>query len=166
MPNVDPCTLSLQHVTQRRYARVSHTPVMEVSVTYPVLSLEPFGGKDNFFSAAAARFNEAYRAAAENFAEWGMGAPAEEARAAFAEAGMAAAYTFDRRLLICRMEASVEGERLVVRRAVLLTCRRGTVASRRQDAVDRWRIADLSLLRPTDLAKKRSNRTENTALFW
>ncbi len=145
----DPIT----HTALCRLVRVGATPVMAISVTYPVLSPDAAShapeGEDSLFASRIARFNDAYRAMAEAFADWAAGAPAAAASEAFVSAGPGAAYTFDRRLLTCRMEATLDGEgRLTVRRTVRTGSRRGTVPAETFTTVDRWRTEDLSLLRP------------------
>ncbi len=140
---------SVTHNTQRTYVRVGATPVMEITVTYPVLSFAVGEREDRAFSSALDRFNEAYRAMAEAFSAWGGHTPAEEAQAAFTSAGVGAVYTFDRRLLDCRMEVECgEGGILTVRRRICRGSRRGSVPSVCRESIDRWRVLDLSLLRP------------------
>ncbi len=136
--------LSLAHHNLRRLFRVASSAVLEVRVTYPVLSVE---GEENTISQKGLfRFNDAYRTMAEKFLEWCEGVPAETARADFAAAGSRAVYTFDRHIITCRMSAELDEQNgmLCVMRTVLSGSRRGGERTVRE-TVDRWRAADLSL---------------------
>ncbi len=144
-PARDPIAV-IRAVTARRLLREGICPILEVTVTYPWLESE---------TPAAARFNRAYRDAAESFLEWAEVTPYEEAKAAFASLGAAAPYRFDRRVLTCAMTAAfqdypegAEGEarptRLTVTRAACLTSRRGEVPERRVAEVDLWRWPELT----------------------
>ncbi len=147
---------TLTYTPLRQLVRVGHTPVAEVTATHPVLSLVDTEGEDDAFSAAVRRFNEAYRSMAEAFLQWGLSAPAEAAAAAFVFAGAGAAYTFDRRLLTCTMEAEwTENGILLVCRRVLRGSRRGLVPTERREGLDRWRAEDLTLVRDDGKAAKK-----------
>lgn len=165
-----PDSLILSHCTLRRLVRVGACPVLEVCVTYPVLSFAEDG--DAAARPAVARFNEAYRAMAEAFLAWATDGPAREAVEAFSAAGAGAVYRFDRRMLLCHMTvevasdadggtagnaAPVDGRRyLRVKRSVSVGTRRGLQAAPRQDAprqsveeIDLWRWPSLTLASKT-----------------
>ncbi len=147
MPNADRPTLTLTHTTLRRLFRVGCTPVLELTVTHPVLTGND-SDADKIQASATERFNQAYRSVAEAFCTYVADRPVEEATAAFAALGSGAAYTFDRRVVLCRMEAELcDDGFLRVRRTVTLASRRGTLPTRTREAVDRWRLSDLSLCR-------------------
>ena len=137
---------SASHTELRRLFRVRETVVLEVAISYPQLQFAD--GENQILAMEISRFNEAYRAVAEAFVAWCEQALAEEAREAFAAAGIGAAYTFDRRIAICRMELVPDGEgTLLVRRSVSLGSRRGGIWVSREQT-DRWRTADLTLILP------------------
>ena len=130
--------------TLRRLFRVRETVVLEVVSSYP--QLQAGDGENQNLTKEIDRFNACYQAVAEAFVAWCEHTLAEEAREAFAAAGVGAAYTFDRRLATCRMELVPDGEgTILVRRTAALGSRRGGAwASREQ--TDRWRAADLTLV--------------------
>ena len=137
---------SASHAELRRLFRVRETVVLEVAISYP--QLQAGDEKNQNLTKEIDRFNACYQAATEAFVAWCEQALAEEAREAFAAAGIGAAYTFDRRIAICRMELVPDGEgTFLVRRSVSLGSRRGgTRASHEQ--TDRWRTGDLTLILP------------------
>lgn len=137
---------SIAHAEIRRLFRVGETVVLEVTTTYPQLSVAD--EENQTLTKEISRFNEGYRAVAEAFVGWCEQTLAEEARGDFSAAGIGAAYTFDRRIATCRMELAPDGEdRLSVRRSATLGSRRGGVwASYEQ--TDLWRKADLTLISP------------------
>ncbi len=146
----------IAYATLHRICRVSETPVMEITVTYPFLVL-PDPLADNSVTSAVERFCEAYRAIAEVFLTRFAEELAEKASEAFRAGGAWAAYTFDRRTVNCRMEAEVSDGVLTVNRTVTTGSRRGHVPTVCRESRDRWRMADLSLM-PLD-----SRMTENRA---
>ena len=126
-----------------RLYRSGICPVLEVTVTYPVL--EPLGREP---SPAVTRFNEAYRALAEGWMAWGEGILAVRAKQAFSEGGAGAAYRFERWRATCHMTVSLpdEGDRsLTVTRTVRLCG--GGIPPVEALAADNWRGADLSFSR-------------------
>ena len=136
--------LAMTHTALRRLVRVGSTVVLEATVSYPSLACED--GENKMIQNGISRFNEAYRTIAEAFLEWCAGTLAEDAKGDFSAAGVGAVYTFDRRLVTCRMEATPDGDggAVSVRRSVTLGSRRGGVLVSREQT-DRWR-ADLSLI--------------------
>ena len=137
---------SVSHTELRRLFRVRETVVLEVAVSWP--HLQRTDGENQEPTMEISRFNACYQAVAEAFVAWCEQTLAEEAREAFAVAGIGAAYTFDRRLATCRMELVPDGEdEFSVRRLASLGSRRGGAwASCEQ--TDRWRTADLTLVSP------------------
>ena len=137
---------SVSHTELRRLFRVRETAVLEAVATYPQLCVAE--SENQTLTMEFSRFNETYRAVAGAFVAWCEQTLAEEAREAFAVAGIGAAYTFDRRLATCRMELVPDGDGTVlVRRTAVLGSRRGGAwASCEQ--TDRWRTADLTLVSP------------------
>ena len=139
MPNRPP----IETVTLRQTYRVGACPVLEAAVTYPYIPEDE--------SPAAIRFNNTYRAAAENFLAWAGETPAETAKITFAAMGSAAPYRFDRRLLTCAMtpapaaEEGKNGQDLLILRTVTRTSRRGEVPPAALTATDRWRLPELTL---------------------
>ena len=143
-----PLTVTYCHIC--RTCRVGACPVLEVTVTYPVLSLSI--PDTETVSPAVTRFNEAYRTMAENLLAWAQGSVCEAATADFMAAGAGAAYRFDRRLVTCHMTAAfvpskenAEVRYLVVTRPLCMTSRRGEVPERRLTATDLWRWPELTL---------------------
>ena len=136
--------ISIVHTDLRRLFRVGSTAALEVAVSYPSLTLAD--EKNKLMQQAISRFNEAYLAMAEAFLGWCEGTPAEDAKSDFAAAGIGAVYTFDRRIVTCRMVAVSEEDSgvILVRRTVTRGSRRGG-ASISCEQTDRWR-ADLSLI--------------------
>lgn len=106
---VGACTV--RTCTLRRLHRVREVPVMEVTVTYPVLEAmacfpAPEGRADGEPDEEdVRRFNEGCRAVGEAFVAWAMDGPAAGAETAYLAAGAEAAnrYRFVRRELSCRM---------------------------------------------------------------
>lgn len=143
--NPDPATLTLTHLCERRLIRVGACPVLEITVTYPALS-----GEDP--ACPAEVFNSTYRRMAEAFLYWGESAFGALAAGDFAEAGAGAGYRFDRRVLVCRMEADMEGDgdggRIRVTRSVWSGTRRTGQGTVLPEAVDLWRYPELTLQRP------------------
>lgn len=135
---------SVSHTDLRRLFRVGSTVVLEATVSYPSLTCED--GENKLIQNGISRFNEVYRAMAEAFLGWCEGTLAEDAKGDFSAAGAGAVYTFDRRLVTCRMEAAPDGDggAVSVRRSVTLGSRRGGIWVSREQS-DRWR-ADLSLI--------------------
>ena len=97
--------------TLRRLHRVREVPVLEVTVTYPVLEamacspapeVRADGEPDE---EDVRRFNEGCRAVGEAFVAWAMDDPAAGAETAYLAAGAEVAnrYRFVRRELSCRM---------------------------------------------------------------
>ncbi len=144
MPTVHTSHLTVSAATIRRFFRVGSTPVLVVTVTHPVLTLP--ADADSNLTSATERFNEAYRAMAEAFCTHAEEKAAAQAVEAFHAAGRGAAYTFDRRILTCRMEAEIGDDgSLCVHRTVTRTSRRGSVPTDTREERDCWRIEDLSL---------------------
>ena len=137
---------SVSLATIRRLFRVGETVVLEVAISYPQLQFAD--GENQILTMEISRFNEAYRAVAEAFVAWCEQTLAEEAREAFSAAGIGAAYTFDRRVAICRMELVPDGEgTFLIQRSVSLGSRRGGVWVSREQ-FDHWRTTDLTLILP------------------
>ncbi len=133
----------IMHNTLRRLFRAGNSVVLDVTVIYPVLRFD--GDEDAAVSDAVSRFNDAYLAATEAFLDWCGKVPFEDARTAFSEEGIGAVYTFDRRVVMCRAEATVDegGDTLHVCRTITEGSRRGgTFAVRTEHDV--WRTADLT----------------------
>lgn len=145
--------LTLHHCHVRRLCRAGTCPILEVTVSYPVLCPEEDGGEE--MAPAAVRFNETYRAMAEHLAEWAEGALFEVVQGEFYAAGPGAAYRFDRRRMICDMTADFslheDGEilELIVTRRLRISSRRGEITEREVTATDRWRWPELTL-RPVE----------------
>ncbi len=136
---------TIRHTADRRLVRVGACTVLEVTVTYPILT----ASDGDSFQTVRDRFNNGYRVAAEAFLSWGAETYGKSATADFAAAGPGAVYTFDRRLLSCRFvaEADPQAARLTVTRTVTCASRRGTEPPRRAETVDLWRLFDLSPIR-------------------
>jgi hypothetical protein len=156
--------LTVRHSTERRKVFVGACPVLEITVTYPVLEA---GGDD----VATETFNEGYRRMAEAFLSWGEKALGERVTEEFNAAGAGAAFRFDRRLLICSMEGEIIGEdrreTLRVRRNLRLTSRRGSVEERLlPEARDDWRLPELTLRsRPSSSRGERGKTCKKSPLF-
>lgn len=163
--NPDPAALSLTHLCERRLIRVGACPVLEITVTYPTLS-----GEDP--ACPVEVFNSAYRRMTEAFLYWGETAFGELAANDFAEAGPGAGYRFDRRVLVCRMEADMaeegDGSRIRVTRSVWSGTRRTGQGTVLPEAVDLWRLPELTLQksgvrnRPPRRREPRENAKEKT----
>lgn len=104
-------TCAVRTCTLRRLHRVREVPVLEVTVTYPVLEamatpptpeVRADRGPDE---EDVRRFNEGCRAVGEAFLAWAMDGPAAGAETAYLAAGAEVAnrYRFVRRELSCRM---------------------------------------------------------------
>ncbi len=150
--------ISIHHASLHRTVRVGACPVLTVTVTYPCpASVE--GAPEGVVT----RFCEAYRHMAENFLSWATDeasdtSPAREALMAFASSGPNRAYTFERRLLECRMEATVtsDGRGLTVERCVSMKVRRsGQFVGPSRRGFEQWRLPGLTLARSqTDFWEK------------
>ncbi|MBQ9151443.1 MAG: hypothetical protein IJX72_04270 [Clostridia bacterium] len=146
-----PPSVTVTHCRAHRLFRSGASPVLEVTVSYPVLC----PADTDTLIPAMMRFNEAYRVMAEKILDWAQGTPFETAMTDFSATGAAAAYRFDRRLLICDMKAAyvLEAEgafptSLTVSRTIRSSSRRGEVAERSLTAVDIWRWPELTLCAP------------------
>ncbi len=154
MPHICISDENITHTTTRCLMREGSTPVLEITVTYPVLRV------DETPSPAVDRFNDGYRAVADAFASWAGSALLPEAAEAFRSAGSRAAYTFDRRQVTCCMTATIavrdagladkQKRRsakpcLTVRRTVAFGSRRGSVSVLQTDGEERWYLSDLTL---------------------
>lgn len=149
--------LTLTHECIRRTYRVGACPVLEVSISYPCFFPDP--DYEGELPRNVTRFNQAYRAMAENLAAWGDTTLREIAEADFSAAGSGAAYCFDRRLMSCLMEAVWEEDEraaLTVTRSLRLCSRRGTILPRELTAADRWLWPSLTLLERRE--RERSGR--------
>ena len=153
--NPDPATLTLTHLCERRLIRVGACPVLEITVTYPILS-----GEDP--ACPVEVFNSAYRRMTEAFLYWGETAFGELAAGDFAEAGSGAGYRFDRRVLVCRMEADMaeegDGGRIRVTRSVWSGTRRTGQKTVLPEVVDVWRLPELTLQKLTVQNRSRKPR--------
>lgn len=145
--------LTLHHCHVRRLCRAGTCPLLEVTVSYPVLCPAEEGGES--MAPAVVRFNETYRAMAEHLTEWAEGTLFEAVQGEFYAAGPGAAYRFDRRRMVCDMTADFslheDGEilELTVTRRLRMASRRGDVPEREVTATDRWRWPELTL-RPAE----------------
>ena len=131
----------LRHSRIHRVYRRGVCPVLEVTVTYPVL--DTCGETP---SSAILRFNEAYRAMAEGYLSWAEGDLLERVTEEFETAGVGAVYRFDRRRAACSMVASVSPfpqAHLLVARTVSLEGLGGRSST--QVSEDTWRRPDLTL---------------------
>lgn len=147
------CLPAVSYRSLRRLHRVGACPILEISVTYPVLG----EGEGDPLPPAVARFNKAYADMAEALLSWADGAPADAAAEAFRAMGEGAMYRFERRLLICEM--TVEGssaDRLTVRRTLTATTRRGGGEGEELIARDIWRLPSLTLDPPSKRPRKKS----------
>ena len=137
-----PVPISVTEITRHRLIRKGAVPILEVTISYPRLEME---GET---AGSVLRFNQAYEAMTEAFMDWADGVLAKEASEAYAAMGMTAAYRFDRRLLVCSMQAeplSPESSALVIHRTVTYSSRRGTVGRNSRYGEDLWRLPSLTL---------------------
>ena len=146
----DTAVFSFEECIERRLIREGACPILEIRVAYPRTVCADTTEEEA--SSAVNRFNEAYRAMAENFLRWAQGAPAATAREDFLAAGVGAAYRFDRRVVACDMVAAyVQTEQgapptsLTVTRTVRVGSRRGEMPEKSLTAVDVWRLPELTL---------------------
>ncbi len=165
-------TYTITHITRRQLVRVGVCPVLEAEVCYPMLET---AGDATF--PAAERFNRAYLDMADAFLAWALRDPASAATEAFAALGGSAAYRFDRRMIACRMTASIHrmasirrtasidaaesgeaGGYLRVERLVRLSSRRGETAARERNDVDLWSWPSLRLCSPREVRRASRNR--------
>lgn len=155
--------MMVTHHTRRHLERVGTTTVLEAVATYPQIRVidteqenegmaahEPTPSKPPKPPAPAyfgdvATFNDTYRTLADTYLTWAKDAPARQAAADFEAAGRDAAYTFDRRLLTCRMEVTVtkadkNGLALAVSRQVTRSTRRGSIPPAEWTGQEIWRV--------------------------
>ena len=132
------------HGCLRRIYRVGICPVLEVSITYPRLLADC---PDEALPFAVARFNHAYLRMAEGILTWSGGTLLTSVEDAFREAGAAASYGFDRRVVDCRMTAEAEDEagHLLVTRTISVGSRRGSIPVQRREGRDLWCCPELVL---------------------
>lgn len=166
VPRINPQpTWPLTHNRLHRVFRVGASPVLEVTVTYPALSPAEDGIGTEALRSAVHRFNRAYQQMADTWLAWTQEAPLETAMAAFAAAGAAAAYRFDRRVLVCDMLAAYapadEPTRLTVTRTLKSESRRGELSPRSLTATDIWRWPELTLVPPRKNRIQFHKKTEN-----
>ena len=160
----DPLDLTLRQVRIHRVHRRGVFPLLEVTVTYPVL----LGATDDL-PPTACRFNHAYALMAENWIVWTETALLEETTAGFDALGAAAAYGFVRRRASLTMEATlscgVEAS-LTVTRTVRLEGG-GAPPSELSDR-DAWQWPGLTLS-PSSLlgtrGKNREKKRKNMVIF-
>lgn len=152
---------TVDHVTLRRLLREGACPILEVVAVYPVLRMEEEGASaaiaDTADTAGIERWNRAHREAAEAFVAWATDRVSEEARATYAALGMGAAYRYDRRVLSCRLEATVEGDTVTVKRTVSDGYRRGGETVRRE-AITHWQLPDGTMRRRDQKSGRRGRR--------
>ncbi len=134
----------ITHCQLHRIFRVGICPVLEVSVTYPRLQADC---PEEALPLAVARFNRAYLRMAEGILTWSGGALLSSVEDAFREAGTAASFRFDRRVVDCRMtvEAGETGRYLLVTRTLSVGSRRGSIPVQSRKGMDRWRNPGLVL---------------------
>lgn len=147
---------SVTYCQMRRVLREGACPVLEVTVSYPVLRGE--GDENGELSASTVRFNEGYREMAEKLMEWAEDVPYKAALADFAAMGPSALYRFDRRMLTCAIEMAMpaghdvldtesEPLEMTVTRNLRLHSRRGETQEKAVSAIDLWRWPGLTLCR-------------------
>ena len=154
---------SHSHSVIRRIHRVGACPVLEVAVTYPILSagelssgelssgeisLEELSLGEGGEALPLTRFNEAYRAMAEAWLAWVESTLLPQVKEDFAAAGSGAVYGFDRRVAVCEMRVEAfppEGGTLTVVRTLRLASRRGSVKEVCRRETDEWRWPELTL---------------------
>ena len=147
------CLPAVSYRACRRLRRVGACPILEISVTYPVLE----EGEGDLLPSAVARFNQAYADIAEALLSWADGAPADAAAEAFWAMGEGAMFRFDRRLICCDMTVEERSaDRLTVRRTLTLTTRRGGGEGEEMVARDVWRLPTLTLDPPAQRHRKKS----------
>ena len=146
--------ISLAYGQLRSIQRAGACPVLEITLSYPVLCAAEEGNEG--LSDSVARFNETYRIIAENLMNWAKGVPYEAALADFATAGPSALYRFDRRMVVGEMNVTdpvnisvlQEGTApafLTVTRRLRVCSRRGKIQERVLTETDVWRWPELTL---------------------
>ena len=134
-----PVPMTVTEITRHCLIRKGAVPILEVTVRYPSLTGEADG--------RVQRFNRAYEAISEAFWLWADRVLGKEVSEAYAAMGIAAAYCFDCRLVVCTMEMdplNSQGSKLVIRRTVTYGSRRGTVDAHALRGTDTWRIPSLT----------------------
>ena len=150
------CLPAVSYRDSRRLRRVGACPILEISVTYPVLE----EGEGALLPPAVARFNRAYADMAEALLSWADGAPADAAVEAFWAMGEGAMFRFDRRVVTCEMTVEeTHADRLTVRRALTVTTRRGSGEGEEMVARDVWRLPELTLDPPMRKHGKKSAKS-------
>ncbi len=145
--------VTVEEVTERRWYRVGACPVLEVSVTYPHLTVRE-GAEGEISPVDVGRFNDAYARMAEAFLPWAEGDPAREAAEAFGTMGAGAAYRFDRRLVLCKMTVSSVQRSPSDTVGYVRVVRRVSMGRRREEEHEKnllhediWRFPDMTLVR-------------------
>ena len=135
------CGYIVKRLCDRRTIRVGVCTVLEVDVIYPELTCEVGTAGD------CTVFNDAYRRMAEAFLYWGENAFGERTVREFEAMGAGAAYSFDRRVLVCSMVAALTegGSEIRVSRCVRLGRRRGGDDVLLPETVDEWKLPEMTL---------------------
>ena len=131
---------TMQNCLHRLYRR-GICPILEMTVTYPVLTC--LCGTP---SPEVMRFNKTYHALAEGWMSWGEGVLSEQVKKVFAEGGTGASYRFERWRATCDVAVILPTDGvgvLTVTRTVRL-CGEG-ISPVVTAAEDIWRRADLTL---------------------